>query len=92
MASAWEIAVKTSLGKLKVPKVATLDISITRINAESGVSILGITLADVAEVSNLAWNHRDPFDRMLIAQALNNDLTIISNDEQLQKYGVKIVW
>ena len=53
---------------------------------------LQITPAHCAAVSRLAWHHRDPFDRMLVAQALEEKLTILSADTQMDAYGVSRVW
>lgn len=92
LVSAWEMAIKSSIGKLKLPEATSLDVFISRINADAGVSTLGISLTDISSVQNLKWHHRDPFDRLLIAQAISNNLSIISIDNNLHSYGVKVVW
>jgi PIN domain nuclease of toxin-antitoxin system len=90
LASCWEIAIKVSLGKL------TLASSFERFVAEQmaidGFQPLAITLAHVARVAALPFHHRDPFDRLLVAQAIDMDLTIVSADPVLEKYGVRRVW
>jgi PIN domain nuclease of toxin-antitoxin system len=53
---------------------------------------LPVTLDHAAAVGTLPWHHQDPFDRMLVAQALTEDAAIVSRDEPLSEYGVIIVW
>lgn len=85
--SAWEIAVKTSKGKLTLPcaprewfnrVVEMYDITIMRISAD-----------DMLTAAELPWHHKDPADRFIIAQAIKNDLVVITGDANFQKYGVK---
>jgi PIN domain nuclease of toxin-antitoxin system len=57
-----------------------------------GFQLLPVDLDDVARVATLPFHHRDPFDRMLAAQALNDERTIVSADPVFRKYGVKRVW
>lgn len=89
-ASAWEIVLKWQLGKLKVrPGAAaflTKQLSVNRIEA------LPVLLAHVLHLSKLPARHRDPFDRMLIAQSLVEDLPIVTADPEFQKYPVQTVW
>ncbi len=82
----WEVAIKRSLGKLQAP----VDLASTLIAA--GVQSLPITLDHAAAVAVLPWHHRDPFDRMLVAQAIAENATIVSRDARLQKYDVPLVW
>jgi PIN domain nuclease of toxin-antitoxin system len=82
----WEVAVKRSLGKLQAPP----DLASTLIGA--GVQPLAITLDHAAAVESLPWHHRDPFDRMLVAQAVAEDASLVSDDERLQRYDVPLVW
>lgn len=82
----WEVAVKRSLGKLQAPS----NLAPTLVAA--GAQPLAITLDHAAAVEALPWHHRDPFDRMLIAQALMEGATIVSQDERMQPYGVPVVW
>lgn len=82
----WEVAIKRSLGKLQAPA----DLAPTLIAA--GVQSLPITLDHAAAVEALPWHHRDPFDRMLVAQALAESAAIVSQDDRLQKYDVPLVW
>jgi PIN domain nuclease of toxin-antitoxin system len=82
----WEVAIKRSLGKLKVPD----GFASTLIGAGAGA--LPVTLAHAEVVELLEWHHRDPFDRMLIAQASVEQAVLISNDPALRPYGVPLVW
>lgn len=82
----WEVAIKRSLGKLRAPA----DLTATLLGA--GVQPLPITLEHATAVEALPWHHRDPFDRMLVAQALVEGATIVSQDNRLQHYEVPIVW
>jgi PIN domain nuclease of toxin-antitoxin system len=84
--SAWEIAIKSALGKI-VAK-APLDEAI----ADYGFSALPITVAHADAVRALPMHHRDPFDRLLVAQARVEGLTIVSRDPALRAYGVAVAW
>ncbi len=89
IASLWEIAVKLSLGKLEL-KTPFKQINIQL--QQNGFEILPITFEDAVTVSNLPFHHRDPFDRIIIAQAITNDLSIISKDENFATYKAKVIW
>jgi PIN domain nuclease of toxin-antitoxin system len=82
----WEVATKRSLGKLDAPA----DLAPTLVGA--GAQPLPVTLEHAAAVEKLPWRIRDPFDRLLVAQALTEDAAIVSRDEPLSEYGVAIVW
>ena len=82
----WEIAIKRSLGKLDAPD----DLVETLLGA--GAHPLPVTLDHAATVETLPWHHRDPFDRLLVAQALTEGAAIVSRDAPLSEYGVVIVW
>jgi len=84
-ASIWEAAIKTALGKLTV----VLDDLVAGI-AASGFSELPITALHAARVAALPDHHRDPFDRMLIAQALSEPLVLLTNDEILARYPAPV--
>jgi len=60
--------------------------------ADAGIELLPIEMADIARVATLPFHHRDPFDRMLAAQALERELTIVSIDEAFDQYGVMRLW
>jgi PIN domain nuclease of toxin-antitoxin system len=82
----WEVAIKRSLGKLQAPA----DLAPTLLAA--GAQPLAVTLEHAAAVEALPWHHRDPFDRLLGAQALPEGAAIVSHDERIPAYGVPVVW
>lgn len=81
-ASAWEIAIKRALGKLVAPE--DLEAAIV----QTGFRPLPITLAHARAAGALPAHHADPFDRMLVAQARSEDLTLVSSDRLLRQYPV----
>lgn len=83
--SVWEIAIKRSLGKLSAP--TDLASAIT----SCGFSTLPISVAHALATESLPMHHRDPFDRMLLAQASIEKATIVTRDPQLAAYGLPIV-
>ncbi len=87
--SAWEMAIKISKGKLKLPK--SLDNLVFESCIKDGYIILDLDIFSVLNTKNLPDYHRDPFDRMLISQAINNDLTIITTDSVFPQYEVKLI-
>jgi Uncharacterized protein conserved in bacteria len=89
IATIWEMAIKDSLGKLKLP--LTVREIITEFQNAEG-SILAITPEHALATRNLPWHHRDPFDRMLIAQALYEDLTLVTHDSMFADYQVPRIW
>lgn len=90
LVTAWELAIKVSIGKL------TLATPVGRYFAEhvavNTFDVLGIELPHVAAVERLPQHHGDPFDRLLIGQALAENLTIVSSDAVFAKYGLKRLW
>lgn len=90
IASLWEIAIKHSLGKLKLAQpfneLFPHQLSI------NNISLLDIQLRHVARISNLEFHHRDPFDRLLAAQSLSEEIPILSSDEALDAYGLERIW
>jgi PIN domain nuclease of toxin-antitoxin system len=90
VASIWEMAIKASLGKLKLS--ARLDTVFRRRLEESGFAVLAVEYAHAAHVLSLPWHHRDPFDRLLIAQAALEQLALVSHDNQLDAYGIVRIW
>jgi PIN domain nuclease of toxin-antitoxin system len=85
-ASAWEIAIKYAIGKLQLPEPPAAYVP-ARIDM-TGVRALGVDLAHALRVSTLPAHHRDPFDRLLIAQAQIEDLTILTSDPMFDAYDV----
>jgi PIN domain nuclease of toxin-antitoxin system len=90
LASCWEMAIKVGNGKLKLVK--PLERLVPEQLGLNAFSLLPIDLDDVVRVAVLPPHHRDPFDRMLAAQALNDDLAVVSADPVFTKYGVKRIW
>lgn len=82
----WEVAIKRRLGKLKAP-----DDLLEQLEG-AGVDLLPITPRHANHVGALPLHHRDPFDRLLVAQADIEDLTLTSADPNLGRYGVKVLW
>ncbi len=82
----WEVAIKRSLGKLETPE----DFAPTLLAA--GAQPLPVSLDHAAAVEHLPWHHRDPFDRILVAQASIEGAALVSQDAALQPYGVQLVW
>jgi len=89
-ASAWEIATKYRLGKLPQAQ-ALVDDFVSAIQL-AGYIALPITLEHALRAGRFPADHKDPFDRMLAAQAIHEDLALISNDEQLDIFGVRREW
>ena len=89
-ASCWEMAIKVSLGKLAVPR--PIDRFIQEQLEVNGFGLLPISLEHTAAVADLPFHHRDPFDRLLAAQARHDAIAVVSSDPVFRKYGVKRVW
>ena len=89
-ASAWEIATKFRLGRLPEGEVVAIDVP--GCIASQGFGELPISVADGERAGRLPGPHRDPFDRMLMAQALTHDLVIVSIDAVFDRYGVYRLW
>jgi PIN domain nuclease of toxin-antitoxin system len=90
VAGAWELTIKCSTGKLKlaVPAGRLLAVHLPVNRTE----ILGLTLNDLVRLESLPWHHRDPFDRLMAAQALERSLHIVSSDPMFDRYGVERIW
>lgn len=88
IASLWEIAVKISIGKLILTK--SLADVIKQITVED-IKILPITPEHILQVSILPFHHRDPFDRIIIAQAQIENLSLISADQEFANYGISLL-
>ncbi len=89
IASIWEIAIKISLDKLRFSKGFKHLIGLIE---ENGFETLPISTEHAIIVSTLEFIHRDPFDRLLVAQSMNNSLTIITRDDNIKKYNVPTIW
>ncbi len=89
-ASAWEITTKARLGKL--PGADAVAADVVGSVASQGFSSLEITMLHAQRAGRLPGSHRDPFDRMLIAQAQLEDLALVSNEAAFDAYGVSRLW
>jgi len=89
-ASAWEITTKHRIGKLPEAEVVAADVAGNI--AAQGFEALAIGIVDAERAGRLPGIHRDPFDRMLIAQALGHELSIVSIDALFDRYGVNRLW
>jgi PIN domain nuclease of toxin-antitoxin system len=89
IASVWEIGIKMSLGKLIFNRGFEILVSLV---FENGFLILPITTQNILTVSTLEFFHRDPFDRIIVAQAKDYNYQILTVDENISKYPVNTVW
>jgi PIN domain nuclease of toxin-antitoxin system len=89
-ASIWEIAIKVSLGKLRL--LEPFDAYMHRVIHNNGLVILPISLDHAQTLITLPFHHRDPFDRLLIAQAIVEKLPILSADTLFDKYSITRFW
>lgn len=87
--SAWELAVKQSLGKLELAGPA--EAWLPDVLARTGFRPAPVTLEAALAVRGLPWLHRDPFDRLLVAQAASSGMTLVTRDAQLARYGVPVL-
>lgn len=89
-ASYWEVAIKVNLGKyiLTTPYETFWRRGID----DNGFNVLPITVAHAAVLASLPFHHKDPFDRLLVSQALVENVPLISNDPTLDAYGVTRIW
>jgi PIN domain nuclease of toxin-antitoxin system len=85
IASLWEIAIKMSIGRLAFSE------NLTQALDDIAATSLPITLIHVARVRSLPFHHRDPFDRMMIAQAMEEGMTIVTRDRHVAAYGVPVL-
>jgi PIN domain nuclease of toxin-antitoxin system len=89
-ASAWEIATKVRLGKL--PGAEAFEKEFLESMEQSGYTLLPIDVATALRAGRLTAEHSDPFDRMIAAQALAQDIPILSRDAKLDGFGVRRIW
>jgi PIN domain nuclease of toxin-antitoxin system len=85
-ASVWELSIKHALGKLPMPD------DLVQATLASGLQPLPITLAHALAAGALPPHHRDPFDRMLVAQAQLEGLTLVTHDARIRPYDVSVLW
>lgn len=90
IASLWEIAIKVNIGKLSLDMTY---VDLRQHVIDNGFEVLPITFEHTAALISLELHHRDPFDRMIIAQALSEQLTVIGKDENFDKYNrLQLLW
>ena len=90
IASFWELSIKISIGKIQLG-----DDALTALKQwcyKNSVTILPISISHCNQIQTLPFHHRDPFDRLIIAQAICEQLTAITIDEQFLKYDIDVVW
>jgi PIN domain nuclease of toxin-antitoxin system len=90
LVSAWELAIKTSLGKLLLP--CAVDEFFQQTTRDLQAQSLGLDLTAVARVARLPLHHGDPFDRLLIAQALAEGCAVATSNHRFVDYGVAVIW
>lgn len=86
IASIWELEIKRGLSRLTLPVADWYSV------VERGIEIIGADIDDAVRAGSLPLHHRDPFDRMIIAQALNRGLVVATRDRAFESYGVPILW
>lgn len=90
MVSLWELSVKISIGKLR-----TIGSSVAYLRDECreyGIEIIPIRMEHILQAESLPLHHRDPFDRLLIAQAIEENLAVLTDDAHFRHYPVETVW
>lgn len=90
VASIWEAAIKVSLGKLDLS--ISLDVVVDEGAVKNGIALLDVRREHAVAVQHLPFHHRDPFDRLLISQAMTERMDIVSADESLDAYPVHRIW
>ncbi|MGB3515329.1 MAG: type II toxin-antitoxin system VapC family toxin [Elainellaceae cyanobacterium] len=88
--SIWEIAIKSSIGKLSLG--LSIDDLVEQHVINNGIELLPITVAHLSTVAILPLHHRDPFDRLIIAQAIVEQMLIVGADQVFDEYGVERLW
>jgi len=89
-ASSWEIAIKTKLGKFELLEPPGR--YVPKRLAEQGIRSLSITQSHSLKVYDLPLHHQDPFDRLIIAQAIDEEMAVLTADQAFRKYAVDVVW
>lgn len=84
--SAWEVAIKSALGKLTAPG------DLIEVVEKSGLEWVPVEPPEAYAAGGLPMHHRDPFDRLLVAQALERSAQLISGDDKLDPYGIERIW
>jgi PIN domain nuclease of toxin-antitoxin system len=90
VASIWEVLIKVQIGKMSLP-VPTGPYIVKKL-AENRIETLAISRDHVLKIETLAMHHNDPFDRMLIAQSLEEHLPVVTGDRVFARYRVELIW
>jgi PIN domain nuclease of toxin-antitoxin system len=90
VASAWELAILVSLKRITLQRTVKEYVAVY--TEKNAIDLLPVTLDHIGGIVDLPFHHRDPFDRLLIAQAKSNDLTLVSADNAFEQYKVNILW
>jgi PIN domain nuclease of toxin-antitoxin system len=90
VASLWEIAIKVSIGKLSIDE--PLDVFIQKHITSNGINFKLIEPKHILPLTSLPFHHKDPFDRLIISQAMMEEMPIISNDSLFDLYPIERVW
>lgn len=90
VASLWEIVAKVQSGKLDLPRPVGNYLAANL--AANGVSVLSLTFEHVRRLEELQPHHRDPFDRILIAQSLEEELPLVTADPLFDRYPIRVIW
>ena len=90
IASLWEIQIKTQLGKLTLE--ADLATLVQQQQTENGIRLLPISLPHILDLNQLPYHHKDPFDRIIVAQSRTELATVVTCDKAFKKYDCKISW
>jgi PIN domain nuclease of toxin-antitoxin system len=88
--SLWEIAIKTSLGKLEL--LLPFNQLIPEQLEQNAITVLPVELGHLSGVTELPFHHRDPFDRLIIAQGLTEQIPVITKDKAFSRYSVQLIW
>jgi PIN domain nuclease of toxin-antitoxin system len=87
--SLWELGIKASIGKLILPSTPQ---QLEERATDEGLRSIPLTSGIVSRMMTLPWHHKDPFDRIIVATALEEGLTLISKDDLLRHYGLSVLW
>lgn len=90
VASLWEIAIKTSIGKLEL--LLPFNRLIPEQLEQNSITVLPIEVQHLSKIIDLPFHHRDPFDRLIIAQGLSEQLPVITPDAAFGRYSIQLIW
>jgi PIN domain nuclease of toxin-antitoxin system len=90
IASFWELGIKLSIGG-KIELSVSLD-QLHLLARQNNIIVLPILVAHTVVVRSLPFHHKDPFDRLIIAQAMVEDMTVLSRDRHFSSYGIRVIW